>query len=69
VTPEVSVVVEFFGEGKTDIGEDDTPNPPMQGVVPILAHALCGKPASMIAKRTPMLQLQERGLARKVRFA
>jgi len=69
VTPEGSFVVEFFGEGKTDIGEEDASTRPMQGVVPILVHALCGKPGRMIAKRTPMLQLQERGLARKVRFA
>ena len=49
--PENSVVLEVFGEGKTDIGKESAlPRLPDQGVVPILVHRLCDKPAVMRVK-------------------
>ncbi len=69
MTPEASVVVEFFGEGKADIGDEDQPLRPIHGILPILVHAICGKPGRMLARGTRMLHLHERSLSRKVRFA
>ena len=73
MSPEDRVVVEVFGEGKTDVGHDPRPQPPTRGVVPILLHRLCGKPGSMFVKRygIPFLQQKNtgRGLHRKVTAA
>jgi len=70
VSPENSVVIEIFGEGKTDVGHDTSPQPPTRGVVPILVHTLCGKPARMLVKRYGQPFMQQKGpLKRKVRFA
>ena len=69
---EHSVVIEVFGEGKTDVGGDleSRPEPRTKGVVPILLHALCGKPANMLVKRYGMPFMQQKGtLPQKVRFA
>ncbi len=35
---ENAIIIEFFGEGKTDIGPSSAPTPPTAGVVPILIH-------------------------------
>lgn len=67
---ESSVVIEIFGEGKTDVGHDTSPQPPTRGVVPILVHTLCGSPNRMRVKRYGMPFMQKRGtVAQKVRFA
>ncbi len=64
------VVIEVFGEGKTDVGDNPTPGPPDQGVVPILLHTLCGRPANMLVKRYGRRFMdQPGGLKRKVNFA
>ncbi|MHC4405304.1 MAG: DUF4276 family protein [Planctomycetota bacterium] len=63
------VVVYFFGEGKTDLGEQSDAGPPSTGVVPILVHRLCDKPARMLATRRRLPHLQGRKLWQKVRFA
>jgi len=70
VSAEEPVVVEVYGEGKTDVGHDPTPRPPTNGVVPILLHRLCGKPPHLLVKRYGMPFMQRRGsLPQKVRFA
>ena len=67
--PEAPVVIEVFGEGKTDVRPDAEPGPPSQGVVPILMHRLCGRPPRMRVKRKAVAFLQGKGLRQKVRFA
>jgi hypothetical protein len=70
VSPEGSVVIEVYGEGKTDVGDDPSPQVPTTGVVPILLHTLCGRPANMLVKRYGPLFLQRKGtLPQKVQFA
>jgi len=73
VSPEGSVVIEVFGEGKTDVGHDPKPQPPRNGVVPILLHTLCGRPKAMLVIRHGIPFLQQKGggkgLWQKVRFA
>ena len=66
-----SVVIEVYGEGKTDVGHDPAPQRPTNGVVPILLHTLCDKPKRMLVKRYAMPHMIQRkgGLAQKVRFA
>ena len=67
------VVIEVFGEGKTDVGHNPTPQSPSEGVVPILLHMLCGRPDGMMVKRFGIPFLQQKGtgkgLWQKVRFA
>jgi hypothetical protein len=69
VIPDGEKVIYIFGEGKTDIGQGDMVEPPTKGVVPILTHALCGRPPRMFVKREPVAFLQGKGLWQKVRFA
>ncbi len=72
MSPNGNVVIEIFGEGKTDVGEATTkPQPPDKGVVPILVSALCGRPAGMLVKRYGNIFLngQKGSLSQKVRFA
>jgi len=73
VSPEANVVIEVFGEGKTDVGHDPRPQHPVRGVVPILLHALCGRPDRMLVKRHAVPFLQQQGIGKgiwqKVRFA
>ena len=68
-----SVVIEVFGEGKTDVEDeatDSAPEQPTQGVLPILVHALCGKPATMRVKRYGRRFMMRSGtLKQKARFA
>jgi hypothetical protein len=69
-TRENLIVLEIFGEGKTDIGKASaTERLPDQGVVPILVHRLCGKPAEMRVRTKRYAHLQGKGLWQKVRFA
>jgi len=64
------IVLEVFGEGKTDIGKESAmPRLPDQGVVPILVYRLCHKPAAMRVKTKRYAYLQGKGLWQKVRFA
>jgi hypothetical protein len=63
------VVIEVFGEGKTDVGDDSGQRLPDRGVVPILLHTLCGKPERMRAKCRNLPHLQGRTLSQKMRFA
>jgi hypothetical protein len=66
------VVVEIFGEGRTDIGRNGGSQRPTTGVVPILMHRLCGRPETMRVKRTGIPFLHNvggRGLHRKVTAA
>lgn len=71
MSPDGSVVVEIYGEGKTDVGHSEKPEPPTKGVVPILVHTLCERPGHMLVKRhgMPFLQKQKGTLPQKVRFA
>jgi len=72
VSPDGNVVIEIYGEGKTDVGEATTkPQPPDRGVVPILVSTLCGRPAGMLVKRygSVFLNGQKGSLSQKVRFA
>jgi len=73
VSPDTDVVVEVFGEGKTDVGHDPRPQRPTKAVVPILLHKLCGMPDRMLVKRHGVPFLQQpgigKGLWQKVRFA
>ncbi len=69
MNPERRVMLEIFGEGKTDIGEGAGPDSPSTGVVPILVHALCGKPNGMLVKRRAFAFLQGKKLPQKVHFA
>jgi hypothetical protein len=75
VTQRAKVVIEVVGEGRTDVGLTETasepsePLPPQAGVVPILVHALCGKPGAMLVKRRPYSALQGKTRAQKVQFA
>lgn len=69
MNPQDSVVIEVFGEGKTDIGTNAPIEQPKEGVVPILLHRLCGEPERMRVKRKAMMFLQGKGLWQKVRFA
>ena len=72
-SPDDNVVVEVFGEGKTDVGHDPRPQRPTKGVVPILLHRLCGEPESMRVKRYRIPYLQQeigsKGLHKKVEAA
>ena len=68
--PDPEPVIEIVGEGKTDLGPGgDGPERPISGVVPILVHQLCDRPASMHVLRRPLPFLQGKGFWRKVRFA
>jgi hypothetical protein len=73
---EGKIIVEIYGEGKTDVGphvRDMKPELPRRGVVPIIVHTLCGKPEKMLVKRYGVIFLQRKdtghGLWQKVRFA
>lgn len=64
------VLLEVFGEGKTDIGKKSaTPQLPDQGVVPILVHRLCDRSATMRVKTKRYAHLQGKGFWQKVWFA
>lgn len=66
------IIIEITGEGKTDIGpqvKDGESELPQRGIVPIIVHALCGKPKKMYVKRYRLTHLQGRKLWQKVRFA
>src|SRR5271157_87210 len=74
--PDAHRVLEICGEGRTDIGnivsppESRTePQPPTQGVVPVLLHKLCGEPATMRVVRRAVPHLQGKRLWQKVKFA
>ena len=70
VSPDGNLVIEVFGEGKTDVGRHDGARPPTEGVVPILTHKLCGKPDRMLVKRRTYAMLQRpKGRWQKVKFA
>ncbi len=69
MSPEDTVVVEIFGDGKTEVRPSTEPQPPDKGVISILVHKLCGKPSRMRVKSRPFLFLQGKGLPQKVRFA
>lgn len=66
--PEDHVVLDVFGEGKTDIGKGTEPKPPTTGVVPILVHKLCDKPEQMLVRRKALPFLQGKGLWQKAKF-
>jgi hypothetical protein len=73
--PEVAVenviVLEIFGEGKSDFGKESAIGiTPDQGVVPIIVHRLCGKPTTMRVKTKRYAHLQgKKSLWQKVWFA
>jgi hypothetical protein len=69
VSPDGNLVVEVFGEGKTDVATAADAEEPRTGVVAILVHTLCGKPARMKVKRKAFYLLQGKGLWQKVAFA
>jgi hypothetical protein len=69
VSPDAGVVIEVFGEGRTDVGTPDDPGSPTSGVVPIFVHTLCGKPERMRVKRKRTAHLQGKSFPRKVWFA
>lgn len=53
------VVVEVFGEGKTDVRSGPELQRPQQGVVPILLHRLCGRPKAMRVKCYTRIYLEK----------
>jgi hypothetical protein len=64
------VMVELFGEGKSDIGkEEGVAVRPVFGVLMRLLHTLCGAPPNMLVKRYPVPFLHGKGWAKKVQFA
>jgi len=74
--PDAHRVLEICGEGRTDIGNvvsptksRTEPQPPTQGVVPVLLHKLCGEPATMRVVRRAVPHLQGKRLWQKVKFA
>ncbi|OHB69974.1 MAG: hypothetical protein A2V70_18550 [Planctomycetes bacterium RBG_13_63_9] len=67
--PDGTSVIYVFGEGPTDIGRSSDLEPPHDGVVGVLTHALCGKPPTMLVQRRRFATLQGKGLWQKVRFA
>jgi hypothetical protein len=70
VTPRPNLIVELFGEGKTDIGKAEAiATPPDGGVLPRLVHALCQYPPNMLVKRRTIAFLQGKGWVQKVKFA
>lgn len=69
MSPDGGLVLEVFGEGKTDIGDAAAAEEPRRGVVAILTHTLCGKPVAMKVKTKPFSLLQGKGLWQKVAFA
>lgn len=70
MTHDDCIVIEVFGEGRTDVGDSAYPEPPREGVLPILLHTLCGKPDKMYVKRYGRPFLGQKGtLKRKVCFA
>ncbi len=76
MTHRANVVIEVIGEGRTDVGivgtqgESSEPALPDNGVVPILVHKLCGKPAQMLVKRRTYAFLRQGTTrAQKVQFA
>lgn len=64
-----NLVIEVFGEGRTDVGRHGDMGPPTEGLVPILTHKLCGKPERMLVKRCVYAMLEGKGRQGKVRFA
>ena len=52
------LVIEVFGEGKTDVGLDPRNRQPTLGVLPILVHRLCGKPKNMRVRSSTRLHLE-----------
>ena len=70
---DASVVIEVFGEGKTDVEDEATepaPEDPSRGVLPILVRTLCGSPATMRVKRYGRRFMMKPGsLKQKARFA
>jgi hypothetical protein len=72
VHPEGSIIIEIFGEGKTDIGSlarETTPEKPLRGVVPLIVHKICGKPPQMYVRQQGLQYLPGKRLWQKVRFA
>jgi len=74
--PDAHRVLEICGEGRTDIGNvisptksRTEPQPPTEGVVPVLLHKLCGEPATMRVVRRAVAHLQGKRLWQKVKFA
>jgi hypothetical protein len=70
VGPSNDVLLELYGEGKSDIGgEHGVVGRPVFGVLPRLLHSLCDRPSNMLVKiyRTPFLH--GKGWAQKVQFA
>jgi len=58
VSPDDIVRIDIFGEGRADVGQDDRLREPTGGVVPILVHRLCGKPATMRVKCYKQVHLE-----------
>ena len=69
MSPEDTVVVEIFGDGKTEVRLDTELQRPSKGVLSILVYKLCGKPQRMRVKSMPYPHLQRGSLSQKVRFA
>lgn len=66
------IVIEIVGEGKTDTGAlvgSNSPQPPDDGVLPILIHRLCGEPSSMHVIRRRPHQLQRGDWKKKLQSA
>lgn len=63
------ILVEIFGEGRTDIGTESVVCLPDEGVVPILVFRLCDQPAQMRVKTRRHAHLHGKNLSQKVQFA
>jgi hypothetical protein len=69
--PDSVVVLQFYGEGVTDVGPQTTkPVPPSRGVVTILVHALCGTTPQLRVRSAHYAHLHgKKKLWQKVKFA
>jgi hypothetical protein len=68
--PEPLVVLQFYGEGVTDVGPQTTkPVLASRGIVPILVHALCGSKPQLRARSAHYAHLHGKKLWQKVKFA
>lgn len=68
--PDSVVVLQFYGEGVTDVGPQTTkPALPSRGIVTIFVHALCGAKRQLQVRRAHYAHLHGKRLWQKVKFA
>lgn len=64
------IVIDIYGEGKTEVPDRPSPHKPQDGVLPILVHKFCGQPAQMQVRcYGSLFMMGPGGLGRKLQFA